>query len=132
MRAGVSLGMKRFWGIAVLVLFLLPAKAQSWADTCTEKQNVIGEYNFNNSIISIYPNPFSTYATVKINSSSCYRLDNLSLELFDFNGIRVKIYDLLLSKGEYIIQREDLPKGVYTYRLVNRDQIIAMGKLVIE
>lgn len=73
--------------------------------------------------ISIFPNPFNEYLIVKSN------LDHRSsIELFDAQGRLIVKEDL---KQEYHTIRldEDLPQGIYIYKLISDNKSLSVGKL---
>ena len=86
--------------------------------------------------VKIYPNPFSTTATVKI-TNLAYRQAGQSR----FIDYEFRIYDLLgrevtrmknIQGNELIINRDNLSEGLYIYKLINNEkQIISTGKITI-
>ena len=94
----------------------------------------------NNS--SIYPNPFSTNATIVVNSELSLPagqagMQNTELKIYDALGKEIKsIGNGQLTVGnnktEIKIERNNLPAGVYFYKLTTGYEQIAEGKLMIE
>lgn len=78
--------------------------------------------------ISIYPNPFSTTATLKINSATSFK--NAELKIYDVLGREVK--HILVNTSEIIINRDELENGIYFYKLMNSQEVIVTGKIIIE
>lgn len=66
----------------------------------------------------IYPNPFNS--NIKINMSSSFINENISLEMYDINGRLIKILYNGLSKNEYKfnLNHSEISSGVYYVRLV--------------
>jgi photosystem II stability/assembly factor-like uncharacterized protein len=81
-----------------------------------------------NNII-LYPNPFSTYATIRINEDIISK--NLSIKICNLLGIELKVIDRI-DNNEIIIDRGNLPSGIYFYELTSANKIIGKGKFIIE
>ena len=77
----------------------------------------------------IYPNPFSNSCTIRFNGNN---LNNAELKVYDLLGQEVKsVY--LGSNKQIILNRDNLPSGMYFYRLIqNKTEVISNGKFVIE
>ena len=88
----------------------------------------INEY-YNNSSVSIYPNPFSETTTLRITNGN--RITNYSLAVTDIYG-QIVYSDAINNANEFKIHRNDLPTGMYFYKISGEGAIIATGKLVIE
>jgi uncharacterized repeat protein (TIGR03803 family) len=80
----------------------------------------------NKSFPSISPNPFTAQTTLATGD----RFENASLAIFNSIGQLVKQMDDLSGKT-IILDRDNLPKGLYFIRLMQGNKIIAMDKLVI-
>ena len=81
--------------------------------------------------ISIYPNPFSNQATLKINSE----FRNGEFRLYDALGNEVKHLFLSpspIGEGRGEVERGSLPAGIYFYKVTTDEKQIAAGKLMIE
>lgn len=93
---------------------------------------VTGIESLNESMIGIYPNPFSTSTTIKIYDE---RFTKYDFKLFDTIGredlnLKLQTPDLKLDRG-------DLKRGIYFYKVTgDRGQgareIIGAGKLIVE
>ena len=81
----------------------------------------------NNNSVTISPNPFSTTATITINSE--LKIKNAELRMYDLLGREVRKYEIRNMK--YEIQREDLQEGMYFYIIRSEDSLIGTGKLII-
>jgi photosystem II stability/assembly factor-like uncharacterized protein len=90
-----------------------------------------------NAIIEtrIYPNPFSNSATFEINETTVPKA------LLDSKDKTLIIYDLLgrevncikeLNQSKTIIERGNMPNGVYFYKLTVQSKPVAIGKFIIE
>lgn len=74
----------------------------------------------------IYPNPFSASTTLHSNNS----LKNASLTIYNSIGQQVKQINNI-SGQSIILQRDNLPSGLYFIRLMEVDKSIATDKLII-
>lgn len=110
----------------------LIAKNSCGSDTATQTVTITGlgikEIKQEEKIVSIYPNPFSKNAELKIQNVVPITI-----------GIRFTIYDLLGKEvlGQTINSKLEtlnlnLPDGIYFYQLKQNDSILESGKLVIE
>lgn len=79
------------------------------------------------SAIYLYPNPFANTATLKINSSTI--LKNAEFKIYDVLGKEVK--QIKVDASEITINRDELGNGIYFYKLINDEAIIATGKLIV-
>ena len=76
--------------------------------------------------INIYPNPFSTLATLRTDNL----FKNVTLTVYNLYGQTVK--QIKNISGQTItLQRDNLPSGLYLMRLSQENKIIATRKLVI-
>ncbi len=87
------------------------------------------------NVISIYPNPFSTSATLEIKGA--VGNDEVGFLIFDMLGREVKNVTLLptnttKSGMSFTIDRNDLSNGMYFYKLKNKNEIIGSGKFSIQ
>ena len=85
----------------------------------------IGETK-DNAPYSIYPNPFYTETTLRTKNI----FKNVSLTLYNSLGQAVKQMNNLTGQ-EIILQRENLPSGLYFLRLMEDNKVLATNKLVI-
>lgn len=88
-----------------------------------------GIHQFSNSDVSIFPNPAHTNLNIVLNSN----LDNLSIEMFDAIGKRVKNISFKNRQtGNYTFDISNLPKGVYTLRGSNQIEVFFQQKIIVE
>jgi len=73
----------------------------------------------------VHPNPFTTSTTLSIEGSAL----GATFYLYDQLGRQVK--SVAITQSETILQRDDLPAGIYFYRLTNREHQLGTGKLVV-
>jgi hypothetical protein len=85
----------------------------------------INEVKLDNSF-SIYPNPFSSETTLKINSD----LKNPKITVYNSSGQQVKQIEHI-SGLTTTFYRGDLPKGVYFIHLMQDNKTVIVHKLVI-
>lgn len=87
--------------------------------------NSIDENKDNKQISSVFPNPVTEIATLKINSN----YNNNIIELYDNQGSLIKKSKV---DNEYIINRKDFKSGIYFYLIRNEKNIIGKGKFIIK
>lgn len=86
----------------------------------------INEAALNADQISVHPNPFSSQTTIEATAA----FDNASLTIFNTFGQQMKQLNNL-SGSSIIFHRDNLPSGIYFFRLARPDGTFATGKLVI-
>lgn len=77
----------------------------------------------------IYPNPFSTSATLRI-----YNRENAKYEftMYDLFGREVRQFTIPQIAGQCKIERGNLPSGMYFYKVSDKEKIIGTGKIIIQ
>lgn len=78
---------------------------------------------------NLYPNPFSTSATLQLGTG--ITLDNAVLKIYDVLGKQVGSITGI-SNNTVQIEKGDLPAGVYIYRLSDATGMQATGRFIIE
>jgi PKD repeat protein len=92
--------------------------------TGIEDRNTIEE------LITVYPNPFDQFVNFDLKTLPENNRD-LSLQIFSAYGKEVKkITNLQL--GNNIINRGNLPAGIYLFIVMDNNQIVQSGKLVVQ
>lgn len=88
----------------------------------------INEY-YLNDIISISPNPLNTSSVIEFKNTNLNLL-NANILLFDVLGKEIKKIEI----GNYktTIEKGELNPGIYFYQVINQNQLISTGKLVVE
>lgn len=81
------------------------------------------------SQINVFPNPFSTTATLEILNPES-QIPNLEFRMFDVFGKEFKRFKVKSKK--FTINRENLPSGIYFYTLEVPNATFYTGKLIIE
>ena len=86
--------------------------------------------NFNNDLkdIIMYPNPFS-YETILKLTNSMDRIENLIL--YNTMGEMVKEISKI-SNTQITIQKEDLSKGMYFFKLTTENKNTVFGKFILQ
>ena len=77
----------------------------------------------------IYPNPFSSSATIEITGNK--GKEPISFLMYDVSGKEVKVKNTV-SGQQIQIEKRDLTNGIYFYKLLQNNRIIGTGKLIIE
>jgi hypothetical protein len=76
--------------------------------------------------LNVYPNPFSTTTTFRLNGAATHAptdfilLDLLGKEVLRMNGV----------EREFVVERGGLKRGAYIYKLMNAGTFLATGKLI--
>lgn len=84
---------------------------------------------FQNNLVQIFPNPFSSSVTVEIQSE--YVNSNTSFVIIDALGREV--FQLSSFNSNQILLSElDFSVGMYFYQLIQNDEVISSGKIVKE
>ncbi len=104
----------------------------NYSDTTTQVINVIGTTGINDNSnmensISLYPNPFATATTIAYKNRV---FNNATLTLFNAFGQSVKRLDNIQGPT-IILQRNNLPNGLYFIRIMEGNKIILTDKVVI-
>lgn len=102
-----------------------------YPDTITNCQLIMTSVNSIESystLANISPNPFSTRTTVQITSSEL-RSTSYELEMYDVFGRMVK--EFAIRSSPFVIERGNLPSGIYFIQLEEEGKPVAAGKLVI-
>ena len=97
--------------------------------TVTNGTNGIIEASAPSAEISIYPMPVKNEAEIKINANG--NLQGCVFVLYDAVGLEVS-RTAVPDGMQFNIQSASLANGVYVYRLMNSEQVVSTGKLVVE
>ncbi len=79
-----------------------------------------------NEKVTIYPNPFLNEINFKINDLR----ETGNSELLVYNITGKIILSTYLTKPSYTIQANDIPSGIYFYKIINNKSTIQSGKLI--
>ncbi len=92
-------------------------------DSITANMPIIYDDKFS---IKVYPNPFSSTATFEIKGMN----EPVTFELYNIIGKQVRAISNI-NKEKFVLSREDLPAGIYIYKISANDKLICAGKLVV-
>ncbi|HET6555747.1 MAG TPA: T9SS type A sorting domain-containing protein, partial [Prolixibacteraceae bacterium] len=116
----------------------LPEVSEDYFKTARDSSPDIGAYEspFTTAITlidhtyqhSLYPNPINT--AFRLTLSPEIRINNASLIIYDLSGKKVKV--IALKELDTTVQRVGLQKGIYFYNIVNNNENIGNGKLIIQ
>ncbi len=79
--------------------------------------------------VTIFPNPIKTTAIININSN--LKLNHAELKITDIMGRSVKTINDIQA-NEILFDRDKLSNGIYFYQLIQGENILSNGKLVID
>jgi len=77
-------------------------------------------------IVNIYPNPFCSSLNVIVNDVS--NLNNAVIKIYNVMGIEI-ICSVITDK-KTVIETDDIPAGLYLYKIENNNNIIQSGRLI--
>ncbi|MBI3500660.1 MAG: PKD domain-containing protein [Bacteroidetes bacterium] len=77
---------------------------------------------------TVYPNPFSETATLRITNGN--RITNYELKVFDLYGKEVNPSVIRNSEG-FVIRKSNLAAGIYIYEVSSESGVVGKGKLVV-
>ncbi|TAL61686.1 MAG: T9SS type A sorting domain-containing protein [Bacteroidetes bacterium] len=86
--------------------------------------NVISEMDLNASV-SIFPNPFSTSAVLRITNYSGLRIADI--KLFDVVGKKIHP-EIIRNSDSFVISSGELPNGIYFLKIGNTTKKIVVNK----
>jgi PKD repeat protein len=89
----------------------------------------MNELAYNNPNFKIYPNPFSSEATIQMNFNIS---SGATFKMFDIFGKEVKSTNIASGIKILKLEREDLQSGIYFYKLQSLNEILVTGKVVLE
>ncbi len=78
-----------------------------------------------NETVTIYPNPFNTSATIRINGASQIK----KIELRIYNILGKEVIKTTPTKQLTTLETRNLPSGMYFYKVMDNDKTIQSGKL---
>lgn len=99
----------------------------TWTSTNVITSKVLSSNEFkNDKIINFYPNPFSSYLTIKSTRS----LENATLKILNSLGQEIKQINNIF--GEIItINRENISNGVYLITISENNKLLITDKIII-
>ena len=96
----------------------------------TELPTTLSEKKASNESILVYPNPFNESATIEINSDK--NNGQMKFRMYDLLGKNIVEYIIPANSNKFLIHKNNLSKGMYFYSLINEEEVIETGKIVIE
>lgn len=78
---------------------------------------------------SVYPNPATENLTISIPSNILSTCSNLQIVLFDITGRKIREISGI-SSNKLTIQRDDIQKGSYFYKLISNENVIEKGTFI--
>ena len=92
-------------------------------DSITTNVPIIYDDKFS---VKVYPNPFNSTTTFEIVGMN----EPLTFELYNIIGEQVKVFTNI-TKNKLVISRENLPGGIYIYKISSKNKLICAGKLIV-
>ncbi|MCW3083810.1 MAG: hypothetical protein JWP12_1176 [Bacteroidetes bacterium] len=92
----------------------------------------VGIHEYKTSALSLnsYPNPFSTSTTIDCGT---YVFKNAaSIEVYDLTGKLVKSTQTAVKANTIVIERDNLDKGIYLFKVYDGTTMIGTGKMIAE
>lgn len=77
-----------------------------------------------------YPNPMEYAATLRYNLPA--GTSSATLFVYDMQGKEVRSYSVTDQFTEILVNRSDLPAGMYTYKLQSESKVLSVEKFVIK
>ncbi|CAN5799527.1 hypothetical protein BH11BAC7_BH11BAC7_05400 [soil metagenome] len=81
---------------------------------------------FQQPIVSVFPNPFTTKATISVSGE----MKNYSFFVYDLLGNIIS--NSPITSPETEIEKDNLAPGIYIYELRDGSQVYATGKLIVQ
>jgi PKD repeat protein len=81
------------------------------------------------SSIEVYPNPFSEYTTILVQSTSLE--DQYTVEIMDVTGKTVSVQQGSFNQ-ETVIQKNNITPDLYFYRITQNGVKLGTGKLIVQ
>jgi hypothetical protein len=123
---GVILNGRALTTTGALTTTAIDAVAEMIPSNCTTIN--VQSHDVVDDAVSIYPNPLSTSMTIRINDFS----KNRKSELRIINVLGEEIMNIPITQELTIIKTAELPSGLFIYNVINNDNIIQSGKLVVQ
>ncbi|HYH56676.1 MAG TPA: T9SS type A sorting domain-containing protein, partial [Anseongella sp.] len=80
--------------------------------------------------VKLYPQPMQEEAILELKNYN--KQEKLQLEVTDMLGRKVAMKYQQQKPGQWKLERGSLSKGLYVYRLVSVNKVVAQGKIVID
>jgi len=123
-----SIDVSQSGAYTVTVTDALQCKTVSSPPSTVTVQECTGVQDISNSdILDIYPNPFSDYLTLQMST-----LGGTNYEFVLYNLIGQEVLKTEINQQKSIIQRGNLPAGIFFYKILTREGIIQTGKIIVQ
>ena len=96
------------------------------SDTCEIKTSIIENILPNNGEIKVYPNPSSDIIVFEIGVQN----NKIYVVLFNVLGVEVRRISTIYSQAK--IMRDELPSGLYFYKVASEFGVVGTGKIIID
>ncbi len=93
--------------------------------SCINTSSIDNEEN-NLEKVLIYPNPFNSTATIKLENASL----NNPYELFIYNSLGVVVMSKSITSNFTEINSNEMPNGIYFYNIIDSENRIISGTLI--
>lgn len=121
---GVTINGRALTGVGAVETFAINSQANIVPGTCSIPIGV-GLSDEKTEAIVIYPNPFTTSLTFKLNNES----GNAS-EFSLFNSLGEKVMSQSITESYSLVETSSIQAGVYYYKLVDRKNNVQAGRLI--
>jgi hypothetical protein len=79
--------------------------------------------------VKLYPNPFGSQTTIEISSSE--KQENAILKVYDLLGQEIMTASFG-NNNKLILGRDELNTGIYFYNILQKEKVLATGKIVVQ
>lgn len=91
----------------------------------------VEEINKFKSSVKLYPNPMIDQATISFDPNSLSAFGEISFLLYDINGREVRKMERF-DVAQTVLERGDLRSGMYVYKFLGDNQLLASGKIILQ
>jgi hypothetical protein len=77
--------------------------------------------------VNVFPNPFTEQTNIQVEGNVS---GELNLIISDLNGRTVE--NLTTENQNFILERKNLNQGIYFFRILNKNKLLASGKLLVK
>ena len=124
LNTGVTLNGRSLTTTGAITTAAITAVASVIPGNCTTVG--ISTLDATNEVISVYPNPFSTSATIVLNDFS----KSNTAELRMYNVLGKEMMNKVITKSSTTFDTSNLSSGVYFYQVIGNNKTIQSGKLI--
>ncbi len=116
-----------------------PQEIENYNSTCESINNTMQQrVNNNNSlntsipndiVLSVIPNPVTSQSIINV---ELIDKSSATLEIIDNEGKTIKVFNLTEQKSTINVRSNDLPKGVYTVKVLTSDGLTKTTRMIIQ